>query len=342
MPTDLLPAAFALTLIVNAALVALSRRAMHGGAAGRPEHAGTHLGAARDARDSRPPRADPPVRQRAAAMTAEAARAVRARREILGEPAPVLPDMPRGAPTPTPAEAPARARSAKARTRPGTDWTPPPAAEPASGSRSATAPRHGRRKFSLPPLDDDHEKVSRSIESFLAGGEPAGPPGEPVGPTGKPIATAPGTSTTVALVELAEAGSRAATFGHSPPAADRRTAEANARAMVERTLRAAARASDTVSSDETGRFRVVLAGTGELAARAYLRRVRTTVEPLLEASAVDLRFVTATATVLEEPLDTAVETARHCLVSALARLDAVRTPEDDSDLEEPEPRAAGD
>ena len=50
-----------------------------------------------------------------------------------------------------------------------------------------------RRRFSLPPLDDDHEKVNRSIESFLAGGDPSPDPGIDAAPT------------TVALVALAPA-----------------------------------------------------------------------------------------------------------------------------------------
>ena len=44
-----------------------------------------------------------------------------------------------------------------------------------AGSRSTEA-RRGRRRFALPPLDDDHERVSRSIETFLGGIEAADGP----------------------------------------------------------------------------------------------------------------------------------------------------------------------
>jgi GGDEF domain-containing protein len=104
---------------------------------------------------------------------------------------------------------------------------------------------------------------------------------------------------------------------------------------VERTLRGAARGTDEVVVEGAGRFRILLRGTGELAARAYLRRIRATVEPLLETFEGRLRLVTATATVLDEPLDAATATAERRLAAALA---AAR----DADETDGDPRAAAD
>ncbi len=69
-----------------------------------------------------------------------------------------------------------------------------------------------------------------------------------------------------------------------------------------------------VSVGRGGRFRVVLPGTGELAARAYLRRVRAGVDPILEACPDPLRLVIATATVLGGPVDDAIRTAERRMV----------------------------
>ena len=158
----------------------------------------------------------------------------------------------------------------------------------------------GRRKFSLPPLDDDHEKVSRSIESFLAGADSTADSG-----VGGSSGSAGGAATTVALIAIVGAG--------DDPADDEAAA-----AMVERTLRSAARGTDVVEVEDRARFRIVLSATGELAARAYLRRVRATVEPLLEAADRPLRLVIATATVLDEPAETAAAIAARRLELALA------------------------
>jgi hypothetical protein len=231
----------------------------------------------------------------------------------------------------------------------------PAAAADASATRSAPAePRRGRRRFSLPPLDDDHEKVNRSIKSFLGGIEGSAsaigapdPPATEISPTG---ATTSG-PTTVALIAVDGLPNEAARAAVSPREAarpdsattdtgmpeagmpDTKTpdagtppdreagqpdAVAEALAMVERTLRAAARGSDIVTIGDRGRFRIVLPATGELAARAYLRRIRATIEPRLESAGRPLRLAVATATVLDESLDHAVERAEHRLAVALA------------------------
>jgi GGDEF domain-containing protein len=89
-------------------------------------------------------------------------------------------------------------------------------------------------------------------------------------------------------------------------------------ATVERTLRDAARADDRVTSTGPGRFRIVLPATGELAARAYLRRVRAAVEPGLESAPIPLALLTATSTVLGESPDAAVAQAEARLDASLA------------------------
>src|SRR5204863_5279190 len=70
-------------------------------------------------------------------------------------------------------------------------------------------PVRGRRRFSLPPLDEDHEKVSRSIESFLSSGD--GSDAETAGgapaPNTRPTASG---ATTVALVAIDGLGGDAA------------------------------------------------------------------------------------------------------------------------------------
>ena len=202
---------------------------------------------------------------------------------------------------------------------------------PGSGGAAArsTEPRRGRRRFSLPPLDDDHERVSRSIESFLGGVEPTADERQ----TGRAVA-APGGPTTVAIVvvdglpvETASARmlrTRGVVGDGAEP-----DAVADALAMVERTLRGAARGTDVVTSGDRGRFQVVLASTGELAARAYLHRIRAAIEPRLEAVDRPLRLAVATATVLDEPLDAAVLRAEHRLLVAL---DVARSPRVEASL----------
>jgi hypothetical protein len=190
----------------------------------------------------------------------------------------------------------------------------PPAPEAAAPAAPAAARRRSRRRFALPPLDEDHEKVNRSIKTFLAGADVPDAPA-----VGGPRPEAEG-ATTIALVALDGRDD------HEPVERRRRTASAGAHdapandvpAMVERTLRAAARGSDVVTVVGRGRFRITLQATGELAARAYLRRVRATVEPLVESSGGLLRLTIATATALDEPLEAAIERAERRLAVALA------------------------
>jgi hypothetical protein len=200
-----------------------------------------------------------------------------------------------------PAKRVSRASAVGAAGRAATKTTNPPAA-----ATAATSTR--RRRFSLPPLDDDHEKVNRSIESFLAGGE-----------TAQDADAAP---TTVAFVALAS------------PMEDGPTDPAIAETL-ERELQAAARGTDRVDRVAPECWQVTLAATGELAARAYLRAVRAAMEPTLDERHPSLRLVTATATVLDVPVSDATATAERRLASALAagRGSAAATSE---------PRAAGD
>jgi hypothetical protein len=219
----------------------------------------------------------------------------------------------------------------------------------AGTSRSVT-PRSGasrRRRFSLPPLDEDHEKVNRSIETFLSGGD-AGADAGSTGSGGAADRESGLPPTTVALVAVVRAGSvppqhgaegterpsaddaagETRPGGKEPPAesGSRPTqAEAAAVAAVHRSLRAAARGTDHVETLGPGRFRIVLASTGELAARAYLRRVRATVEPLLEELDPPRRLAVATATILGDPIDRAYEIVERRLAAIVDRA----TPEED-------------
>jgi hypothetical protein len=193
-----------------------------------------------------------------------------------------------------PIPAPKRRRTTKKSAPP-----PDPRRSLPAESRSAEA-RRGRRRFALPPLDDDHERVSRSIETFLGGVETidAGVP---------PDAAESGGPATVAIVAVDEL----------PDGATADEAVTDALAMVERTLRGAARGTDVVTTGGRGRFRIVLPSTGEFAARAYVRRIRATIEQRLVAADRPLRLVVATATVLDEPLEDAVRRAEHRLSAAL-------------------------
>jgi hypothetical protein len=197
-----------------------------------------------------------------------------------------------------------RAAAVATATRAATRTTNPPAAGAAGAAAKATR----RRRFSLPPLDDDQEKVNRSIESFLASGEPA------------PEADA--APTTVAFVALA------------PSIEDGPTDPAVAE-MLERELLAAARGTDRVERVAPERWQVTLAATGELAARAYLRAVRAAMEPAL-VERHPLRLVAATATVLDESVAEATATAERRLAAALAASSSGST------AATSEPRAAGD
>jgi hypothetical protein len=124
-------------------------------------------------------------------------------------------------------------------------------------------------------------------------------------------------------------------------------APSDAVAIVERTIRGAARGTDLVTIAEPGRFRIVLPATGELAARAYLRRIRATVEPLLGTAERPVGLAVATATALDEPIEDAIGRAERRLVAALeAARRATRGPlpndADETADHSPAPRSAVD
>jgi len=295
-------------------------------------------------------------------MTPELARAIASRRAVAEPPAvddgpPDAIAAPSGSrdavsaadPSPAAGIAVAGTGGATARARPGR-----PARTGSAEPRPAAAGRKARRRFSLPPLDDDHEKVSRSIETFLGGSDATT---DAAGDGG----TAAG-ATTVAVVAI-DGLPATRRRSRSAKAATEDDPVTSALAMVERTIRGTARGSDVVSVADRGRFRIVLPATGELAARAYLRRIRAIVEPLLESADRPLRLAVATATVLDEPVADAVRRADRRLTAAL---DAMRMPDasapasagrsvggtgaagdpgadgDDADELDAEPRAAGD
>jgi hypothetical protein len=320
LPADILLPLFVLTLLANAFLVATAIRGMRRSQAehsrpietGRPSSDQTPVAAA-------PPVSGPASRVEARPMTDDLARAIAARRTPPAQ-QPVVPTAAEPAP-PTDPELPGEwvepandsggsgddvqaAPIPAPKLRRTTKKSAPPAASGGSrptGSRSAEA-RRGRRRFALPPLDDDHERVSRSIETFLSGVETVDadvPPDAAEESSGGPA--------TVAIVAVDEL----------PDGAAADEAVTDALAMVERTLRGAARGTDVVTTGGRGRFRIVLPLTGEFAARAYVRRIRATIEPRLVAADRPLRLVVATATVLDEPLEDAVRRAEHRLSAAL-------------------------
>ena len=293
MPTDLLLPAFALTLLANAVLVALAVRG---------------LLRARSERH----RQDESNRARLAAWpaAAPAPRPLRTARPPTDGPTPPAAESPSRSTAPdadpaTPPE-PAPPKPATKRPRRTPSATKPPDAGPKPRSRRRSgdeSPRAEtrRRRFSLPDLDEDHERINRSIETFLSGSENSDEGG---------AIDAPTVATTVALVAIDG-------LATDSSVADPEAVE-DVVATVERTLRDAARSADRVTPVGTGRFRVVLLATGELAARAYLRRVRATVGPSLEAADGPLGLVTATATVLDDSVPMAIARAEARLDAALA------------------------
>jgi hypothetical protein len=327
VPTDLLLPAFALTLAVNAIFVAVAIRALRADrtretATRRPWSDGKRPvgngapSASTDPRSARPGRAAPPD------IAAEGSEpAVRTRAGVAPvEPTPTLePAEPVAEPVRLPS-APATERAAEAAVAPG------------PSERSSAPVSRRRRKFSLPPLDDDHDKVSRSIRTFLAGTEaPAVAAGDPAPSAGASVGSTDVVSTpaappivTVASIQLVGGGPRD---------------------VLERTVRSTARATDDVSVDRRGRVRVVLSGTGEVAAHAYLRRIRATVEPLVEAADPASRIVIATATELDGDVATARRRADRRLTVALRAAPPATDPleSDEPSVDaNPAPRAAGD
>ena len=302
MPADFLLPLFTLTLLANAILVAFAIRGLRRGQfdPDRPSGFDRPPGTPHSV-----PRADPPISDELAVAG--------------GSAPPAAPDLPVEVdpPTPrkvaTPSPAPTNRRRAIA-------------AGEGTGSgraRPAEPARRGRRRFSLPPLDDDHEKVSRSIETFLGGVEMGADAssGDEAAASGTALSAG---ATTVALVAVEGLPGRPRRSRSARGATDD-DAVASALAMVERTIRGAARGSDIVSVPDRGRFRIVLPATGELAARAYLRRIRATIEPLLESADRPLRLAVATATVLDEPIADAVRRADVRLAAALAAMTAPET-----------------
>jgi hypothetical protein len=237
-----------------------------------------------------------------------------------------------------------------------------PGADPDTGSAAATttepstptrAPRRhstavppgstSRRRFALPPLDEDHDKVSRSIETFLGGAGTAGTPAT--------VPPDPAAIVTVAVIGLAgpDRGPESRRTVRSAEApANEPAGPAELRAMLERTVRSTARGTDHVVVDRHGRVRVILPGTGEVAAHAYLRRIRAIVEPIAEAALPSTWVVVATATDLDGSVATARRRADRRFAAALenragatiagAALESPGT----LDVDVVEPRAAGD
>jgi len=337
LPTEILLPAFALTLLANAVLVAAAIRGMRR----RPHDPGAQPAVQRAATAG-----EPGPRQAPAATPANPTVVQRdpSRIDVDNVPA-------------TGAAASKRDSRPRRRATAGISATLPgkseragkrPAATPRQGQEAAsrstkTASGRGRRRFSLPPLDADHEKVSRSIESFLASGESESAAAEPTatGAADRDGVSSVAGATTVALiaVDRVHDGDR----GNGPGGA--------VLATIERVLRTSVRGSDVVSNDGPGRYRVVLDATGELAARAYLRRLRAAIAPLLEGRSSAgglLRVRIATATTLDEPIAIAIERAERRLAALpdvtdrpiQAAADAGGDAGDDEDVIEP--RAAGD
>jgi len=340
LPADFLLPLFVVTLLANAVLVAFAVRGMR---RGQPD-GDRPLGTGR-----------PPSATRASGHGSRTPVEPTAVEPTAVEPTAVEPTVPTGKP-PEPAGRPQSAAPAGPAKDPAPVSSPKrrrttknAAAAPAKRSGSPE-PRRGRRRFSLPPLDDDHDKVNRSIESFLGRPDASGP-GVVDAATPDPPTTEAGTGpTTVALIAVVDPRTEPETSAAGDSPDDDAVAEALA--MVERTLRGAARGSDVVTIGEPGRFQVVLPATGELAARSYLRRIRAAIDPRLEAAERSQRMAVATATVLDEPLDRAVRRAEDRLELALraARVSdrdsrhAAFDDEEDGDPDDAEdaPRAAAD
>jgi GGDEF domain-containing protein len=297
MPTELLLPAFVLTLLANAALVAMAVRGLVRARAERNRQD-------RLDRQRNQDRAGPvPTRDATEPLVRPAPRAAApqtAPPSIPPAPKPAAGDD--RAPMLGPAKPPRRTRAAAPKPAP-KPADPPKRKRPAAGDgpRSETR-RGGRRRFSLPPLDEDHERVNRSIKTFLAGSD-----GVDAGEARSASSTV---ATTVAIVAID--GLEPNTSSAEQEGVD------DVVATVERTLRGAARSADQITPAGPGRFRVVLPATGELAARAYLRRVRAIVAPSLEAADTPLWLVTATATVLDDTVAVAIAQAESRLDAALA------------------------
>jgi hypothetical protein len=327
VPAELLPLLFAVVLVVNALFVGLAIRSLWRSRddeprpptwTSRPVHGDA---IARSVRE----RAAPEPQARPEADT-EARRSIATAAGVEGL----------GLPDPAPAHRPEATIDALT-----VPTTVPEPEIPVRTPRRRSAAVGGRRRFALPPLDEDHEKVRRSIETFLGG-------------TGTPTAGAeppdPASILTVAVIGLAGADELSA--GHrsrrsrEPHVADP-AGPAELRAMLERTVRSTARGTDRVQVDRHGRVRVILTGTGELAAHAYLRRIRAFVEPIAEAAVPPTRVVVAAATDLDGSAASARRRADRRFAAALqgggaTSAGAVALLPEDPDAEFVPPRAAGD
>jgi len=318
VPADLLLPAFALTLALNAIFVGIALRALRNG--------NRDAAAVRSrSRHRENPASPPPALERVpvewsvgpvpAAVAAVAAVEARPAANAVIDPATAA----RGGATPPAAlDVPDRGPSGTTRSRPRSD--------------APAKPTGRRRRFSLPPVED-HEKVNRSIETFLAGSD--------VSTSGQPASPGPGSSSTVVTVAVVALVGRPATV--LPPDAPAWRPPVELRALLERTVRSTARATDSVAVDRNGRVRVVLSGTGELAAHAYLRRIRAVVEPIAEAADPPVRVAIATATNLDGAVEAARRRAERRLAALLEATDPATVPEQAEDLADRlEPRAAGD
>jgi len=312
VPADLLLPAFALTLALNAIFVGVAIRALRNGsrdAAAVRSRSRQPENPASPPRASDGPAAEPSVPPATGVVAAVAVLPPAANAAI--DPAQAAPATPRQA-----SGVPDPARFGTTRT----------------GTGAARKPTGRRRRFSLPPLEDQ-EKVNRSIETFLAGSDVA-----TSGPSASP---GPGASSTVVTVAVVALSGRPSAL--VPPDAPAWRPPAELRALLERTVRSSARATDSVAVDRNGRVRIVLTGTGELAAHAYLRRIRAVVEPLAEAADPPVRVAIATATDLGGGVEAARRRAERRLASLVLATDPASAVEPADDIEERrEPRAAGD
>lgn len=165
---------------------------------------------------------------------------------------------------------------------------PAAAGTPTTGSGATQRRAASRsRRFTLPPETEDRERADRAIELFLSGGRTEGRPRPHLRATERRAA---GDTRTASVAIVAIAGYRA--LAEDDPGRVRAEAVA---AAVETTLRRSARSDDHVVSLGDGRFRILLIGTSEPAAQAYLERVRAACTPWLSVAGVPLDLVTAAA-----------------------------------------------
>jgi len=219
-----------------------------------------------------------------------------------------------------------------------TDRASHPFSDPAAAASPATnaspprrRPPSRTRRFTLPPETEDRDRADRAIELFLSGGRLDSPPrphprvtpGAMAGAiAGERRAHADGRSASVAIVAIA--GYRTLAADH--PGRERADAVAEA---VETTLRRSARSDDHVVNLGDGRFRILLIGTSEPAAQAYLERVRAACTPWLSVAGVPLDLVTAAAQAGPDgDLSRALRTAERRLGRAAGATDLVVTLDD--------------